>query len=303
MKETDQKNEKLAYRLAYILSRLNQKERLSVEDLAEEFNTHTRTIFRDFNRLEAALECIGTPLQKDGQRYWLKPVHVGAIELKHLKNFAHVSGVEQLIQGLEKPTVLGFCEATPQTYEAKGYFFEDKSTFSSQIFKKFEQAIIQNQTFAFKYKNKVRVVEPYKIIHHRGCWYLAASRKQKLIAYRLSRIQLFNYARKLKKFKPQDEMLEQIKNETTIWFGHKKIEFILKINEEVADHFQQRQILPEQEIVTQDQDGSLLVLSRVAHPRQLLSLIRYWMPHIKIVSPSIYQKEFKTQLAHYLNQM
>lgn len=43
------KHEKLAYRLASILSKLNEGERLDTHQLAEEFAIDVRTIQRDLN--------------------------------------------------------------------------------------------------------------------------------------------------------------------------------------------------------------------------------------------------------------
>ena len=56
------RHETLANRLADILTRLNSGYRLEPNELAKEYETHPRTIKRDFDRFEGC----NIPLQKEG---------------------------------------------------------------------------------------------------------------------------------------------------------------------------------------------------------------------------------------------
>ncbi len=90
-------------------------------------------------------------------------------------------------------------------------------------------------------------------------------------------------------------------NSPSIWFGQEKQEIILSIDSLVAFYFKQRSILPEQQIVKELGDGGLLVSSKINHDMQLLPLIRFWIPHLKIVSPERLQHEMEVELKEYLN--
>jgi hypothetical protein len=66
---------------------------------------------------------------------------------------------------------------------------------------------------------------------------LAAVRKGSLRAYRLSRIELSPYQHELLPFKPDTEIINQLEDEESIWFGQKKFEVILKIDQSMCFAF------------------------------------------------------------------
>ncbi len=49
-------------------------------------------------------------------------------------------------------------------------------------------AIHKRQKISFIYNDRLRHVDPYRLIHHQGSWYLAAAVADELRAYRLSKI-------------------------------------------------------------------------------------------------------------------
>ena len=273
-KDTQNKSETLANRLIDILTRLNSGEQLTINMLAESYDAHPKTIRRDLVRLESC----DLPIQKDGKYFYLDPTYLGKLKLKDIQSFALDSRV----------------------YDAKGYFVEDASQFKT-LFEVFGEAIHKHQQIDFLYKGQPRVVEPYKLVHHHGCWYLAAVRKGVLRAYRLSRIELSPHPHELLGFKPDAAILTQLEDEESIWFGQEKQEVILTVHADVALHFQQRQLLPEQQVIKKLDDGGLLLSSRITHITQILPLVRYWIPHLKIVNPEGLQDEMEKDLKEYLN--
>ena len=93
----------------------------------------------------------------------------------------------------------------------------------------------------------------------------------------------------------------QLQDEESIWFGQEKQEIILTVHSDVALHFKQRPLLPEQNIIKVLDDGGLLLSSRITHHTQLLPLVRYWIPHLKIVSPEGLQDTMEKGLKEYLD--
>ena len=146
------------------------------------------------------------------------------------------------------------------------------------------------------------MVQPYRLIHHHGSWYLAAVRKNQLRTYRISHIQLTHSPHEYPKFIPNQNIVKLVEDDGSIWFGQDKQEIILSINSQVAFYFKQRSILPEQQIVKELGDGGLLVSSKINHDMQLLPLIRFWIPHVAIISPAHLQNELKVGLKEYLEQ-
>ncbi|WP_286731059.1 helix-turn-helix transcriptional regulator [Acinetobacter sp. UBA1297] len=287
------RHETLANRLADILTRLNSGYRLEPNALAKEYETHPRTIKRDFDRFEGC----NIPLQKEGKYYFLDPKYLGQLTFKDIRTFSQISGIQSLYPRLDVSFLRELLDS--RVYGAKGYSVEDASQFK-ELFRLFSEAILKHQQIAFLYKKESRVVEPYKLLHHHGSWYLAAVRKGELRAYRLSRIELSPHTHELANYKPDPQILSQLEDEKSIWFGQEKLEVILTVHVDVASHFQQRQLLPEQQVIKELDDGNLLLSSRITHVTQILPLVRYWIPHLKIVNPVGLQEQIEEELKKYL---
>ena len=293
-KDTQNKNETLANRLIDILTRLNSGEKLTINMLAESYDAHPKTIRRDLVRLESC----NLPIQREGKYFYLDSTYLGKLKLKDIQSFARISGIRHLYPNLDVSFIRELLDS--RVYDAKGYFVEDAAQFKT-LFEVFGEAIRKHQQICFLYKGEPRVVEPYKLVHHHGCWYLAAVRKGVLRAYRLSRIELSPHPHELLSFKPDSTILTQLEDEESIWFGQEKQEIILTVHADVALHFQQRPLLPEQQVIKKLDDGGLLLSSRITHHTQILPLVRYWIPHLKIVNPEGLQDEMEWGLKKYLD--
>ncbi len=298
MQRDDSIHERLADRLANILTKLNMGHQLSIKELAADFGVSTRTISRDFDRLNTYL-----PLLQDieSKKYYLDLNYLGKIAPKDIHNFAQLSGINHLYPSLDMSFLRELLDSRAhQIYSAKGYSFEDVSQFK-ELFKVLGKAIQEQRQISFVYKGEPRLVQPYRLIHHHGSWYLAAVRKNQLRTYRISHIQLMQSPDEDSQFVPDPNIVKLVENDDSIWFGQDKQEIILSIDSQVAFYFKQRSILPEQQIVKELNDGGLLVSSKINHDMQLLPLIRFWIPHLKIVNPEGLQEELEIDLKKYLS--
>ena len=297
MQRDDSTHERLADRLANILTKLNMGYQLSIKELASEFGVSTRTISRDFDRLNTYL-----PLLQDDEnkRYYLESNYLGKIAPKDIRNFAQLSGISHLYPSLDMSFLRELLDSrAQQIYCAKGYSFEDASQFK-ELFKIVGKAIQEHSQIGFVYKGEPRLVQPYRLIHHHGSWYLAAVQKDQLRTYRISHIQIMHPTHEYPQFIPDQNIVKLVEDDDSIWFGQDKQEIILSIDHQIAFYFKQRPILPEQQIVKELGDGGLLVSSKINHDMQLLPLIRFWIPHIKIVNPERLQDELESTLRMYL---
>lgn len=299
MRHVESTHERLADRLANILTKLNMGYQLNAKELAAEFAVSTRTISRDFDRLNAYL-----PLLQDEEtkKYYLDSSYLGKITPKDIRSFAQLSGISHLYPSLDMSFLRELLDSRAhEVYSVKGYSFENATKFK-ELFKNIGKSIQEHCQISFSYKGEVRSVEPYRLVHHHGSWYLAAVHNGKLKAYRLVHVESLKSLHESPTFKSDATILEQLDNAESIWFGLDKFEVVLTIDQTVASHFQQRQLLPEQQIIKQLDDGGLLLSSRITHNTQLLPLVRYWLPHIKIVNPEELQQELESQLKSYLYQ-
>jgi len=297
MQRDDSIHERLADRLANILTKLNMGYQLSIKELASEFGVSTRTISRDFDRINTYL-----PLLQDNEnkKFYLDLNYLGKIAPKDIRNFAQLSGISHLYPSLDMSFLRELLDSRAhQIYSAKGYSFEDASQFK-ELFKVLGKAIQEQRQIGFLYKGESRLVQPYRLIHHHGSWYLAAVRKDQLRTYRISHIQLMHATHEYPQFIPDQNIVKLVEDDDSIWFGQDKQEIILSIDSQVAFYFKQRSILPEQQIVRELEDGGLLVSSKINHDMQLLPLIRFWIPYLKIVSPKGLQRQLEMSLKEYL---
>lgn len=74
----------------------------------------------------------------------------------------------------------------------------------------------------------------------------------------------------------------------------------MSVHHLAAEHFEQRKLFPEQQIMKKNDDGSLIISSRIAHQDQIKSLIRFWIPHVKVISPVELQQSVENDLKSYL---
>ncbi|USZ14304.1 WYL domain-containing protein [Moraxella sp. FZFQ2102] len=292
---SDSPHEKLAYRLSDMITMLNGGETLNIADLTEKYQVSRRTMLRD---IEDRLGFL--PLQKTTQGYKLEPSYLGQLSYKDIRTFAQISGISGLYPNLDTAFLREILDhRASQVYSVKGYTFEDAKQFEPMM-SQLKSAIKSCRMVAFIYKDKSRLVAPYKIIHHRGCWYLAGVQDGELKAYRMSRISEFCFD-DMPSFAMDKAIVDRINQDESIWYGQEKVEVVLKVSADVASHFVQRQLLPEQQLIKELDDGGLLLSSHVVSAKQILPLVRYWIPHIKIVSPEGWQNVLEEELKHYIS--
>ena len=287
MKRKASTHERLAERLANILTKLNTGYQLGVAELAHEFQVSTRTIERDFYRLNTYL-----PLLQDEstKKYFLDPLYLGRFKLQDIQNFAQLSGITELYPSLDMSFLRHLLdERSSQIFSAKGYCFENAREFSEH-FQVFADAIHNRQKISFLYNDRWRHVDPYRLIHHQGSWYLAAAVGDELRAYRLSKIDQATLNEN-ELFQHHPEVLMQLELSEGIWFGKHKQAVKISVRPEVALYFKQRLLLPEPQIILEDTTGGLLIACKICHEMQLLPLVRYWIPYIKIIEPAHFQQK------------
>ncbi len=289
MKEHD----KIATRLAMILTKLNASERFTVEDLVEEFGVTKRTIQRDLNERLSYL-----PLKKAHHHYYLEPYYLGKLNFEDIQNFAVLSGIKELYPSLQENFLKNILDNTiNQAYLIKGHNYEDQSD-KVEEFRLIETAIIGCSKVEFTYKEKQRVVDPYKLLNMKGIWYLAGVENDILKTFTFNKIT--ELVSTDESYSIDDEILENIKNEDSAWFSNEQSEVVLKVHSSVAEYFKRRKILPSQTIVKELEGGGVLVSARIAFDEEILKIVRYWIPNVTIVSPVRLQEKLQDGLREYL---
>jgi predicted DNA-binding transcriptional regulator YafY len=293
----------LAERLAVLMQRLANGENLKVdEDLAREFGVNTRTLQRDFSSRLAFL-----PLEKTEQGHSLDPRYLGSLSPKDIRDFAALAGVSGLFPALDDAFIRDlFDRRLADTLSIHGPAYEDLQQRKAE-FRKLQEAIGGRRHLRFAYQNaegKRKEVEaqPYRLANVCGIWYLFAVdlADEKPKSYAFARIS--HLVRLEKTFTQDQEIAELLAREDSQWLKQEKTEAVLKVSAPVALYFRRRPLIAQQKIVKELEDGGLIVSGKFAHPKQILPIVRYWIPHVRIVSPEGWQKELEAELQGYLDE-
>ncbi len=290
----------LVYRLAQMLVKLNQGEKLDPRILADEFGVNLRTIQRDLNVRFAYL-----PLQKTDGRYHLDSIFLGQLSTKDIERFAGLAGVRGLFPSLSDDFLRDIFDSRMQgALLVKGHNYENIAG-KEQLFRELEKAIIGRRQVAFDYakpegSKSYAAVSPYKLINNKGIWYLAALDGEKLKSFSFTKIEQLKTLES--SFSWEARIDTQLAEEDGIWLSEGKQEVVLKISREVAGYFKRRQLIANQVIEKELEDGGLIISARVGHLNQILPIVRYWIPNIRIVSPESLQAEMEKGLTDYLKR-
>lgn len=296
MKRPASTHERLAERLARILTKLNVGYQLRAAELAAEFQVSTRTIERDFDRLGSYLPL----LQDEQKRYYLEPSYLGRFKLQDIQTFAQLSGISELYPALDMSFMRELLdERANQVFLAKGYYFEDAKQFAEH-FKLLASAIYKREQVKLQYSDQLQIIQPYRLIHHHGIWYLAAVSESKLRTYRLSQVQQLKLVSEAESFAHDPEILKMLADEDSIWFGQQKQQVLIKVQPEVTVFLKERRLFPEQQIEQEAETGELVISCQIRHEMQLLPLVRYWLPYVKIIEPIHFQQKLEQDLQGYL---
>ena len=158
----------LVYRLAQMLVKLNQGEKLDPQALADEFGVNLRTVQRDLNERFAYL-----PLIKTSGRYHLDPTFLGKLSTRDIERFASLAGVRGLFPSLSDDFLRDIFDTRIQSaLLVKGHHYEDISG-KEGLFRKLEDAIIARRRIDFDYLKAEAAkpyaeVEPYRLVNHNG---------------------------------------------------------------------------------------------------------------------------------------
>ncbi|WP_373002022.1 helix-turn-helix transcriptional regulator [Sulfurimonas sp.] len=287
-------HDKIATRLALILTKLNGGEQFTAQELSEEFNVNTRTIRRDMNERLSFL-----PIKKENGRYTLEGYALGNLSFNDLKNFAAISGIKSLYPTLNNEFISDLLNMKiNNTYQINNHDFEDLSK-KTKEFKELSVAILYTQTITFKYNDKPRELNPYKLINNNGIWYLAGDEDSEIKMYTLQKIQELTILEK--RYIVNKEFAENIEKNESNWFSAKTIEVTLEIEKPLIEYYLRRDILPNQTVIKQS-DDKLTVMTKVTYENEILGIVKHALPHVKITSPRYLQEKLENILQSYLKR-
>ena len=283
--------DKILTRLTMILSRLNDSEALSVKELASEFGVSSRTIQRDFNNYLVS----SYPIYKDGKRWKMQD----GFKVEKTNSFEDAI-VLDILEGLVSSNKGVFAKRAKKLLsklkndDINPFYtkldMEDISDKLEEI-KALEIAIKSKQEilcdYDFEIFQRKVLLKPLRIANYDGFWYLIAldGRNDTLKKYYLKNISFIEILDE--KFEVDKKLDEVLANSISVWFDPKKKPYIVKlhIDAKIAKYFKRKPISKTQKIVKNYDDESMDISLQITHDMEIIPLVKYWLPYIKVLTP------------------
>jgi predicted DNA-binding transcriptional regulator YafY len=285
-------HDKIATRLTHILIKFNSKERFTIDELCEEFAVNKRTIQRDLHERLSYL-----PIIKENGYYFMESFAFGSLSFEDIKAFATLSGIRSLYPALTNNFITDLLNTkTNQAYLIKSFGHENLSP-KQELFENLSASILKSHKIKCTYKEKERLLNPYKLINTNGMWYLSADENGVLKTFSFSKMKNLQFTTDT--FIPNSEFIDTIAKNEANWFSQDKIEVTLQIDNQVAEYFLRRKILPNQTIIEHN-ENHLILTTNVSYENEILSVLKYWLPYGRILEPKELQVKFEKILEDYL---
>jgi predicted DNA-binding transcriptional regulator YafY len=301
--------DKKIVRLMTMLNKLNGGSRILSGESAKEFNVTIRTIQRDIDLLCQT----GFPVDmvRKGEYAFMEGFSLKKVMLTNeeasLLSFFHEMA-DSLGENFSKSFRGLLNKILPKEDESPFYvkWPETHACMKSfPFFGELESAVRECRKISLSYEtekgNQVFKLCPLKLINFEGFWYLLAmpDGKRQFWKFRPEKINALETLNDY--FDPPENIKTVLGRSVNIWFGADPGEkIILEIGKSAAHYFKKKIYFPEQRIVKETKDGSLIVESR-ANFNEVLRTIIHWIPDIRVISPKGLDTKIRRLLKEYLN--
>ena len=294
-------------RQTWILERLNNGEELSITELAREWGVTTKTLQRDFDKLSVML-----PNQferaDDGKKY------------KKSKNYTAQNDGEIIIEMLDSIVrdIGGatYTKAHKLLTELKPHIdkpfyarvdVEDVSD-KFAIITQLEKAIADKTSLSLVYHRwydeditdkAYKDVHPLKIVIYNGFWYLLAEHEGHSKKFYLKEIK--TCTEEEGNFTPNSKILESMEKSINIWFSPKTepFEVTLWLDTDAVVYFERKPITANQ-LLYKKPDGTAELVIKITNEEEILPVLKFWLPKVRILEPVEIQEKFEKMLSKYL---
>ena len=299
-------HDKLFSRLITMMQVLTLEKSVTIKDLTEMFGVDKRTVYRDINRLSFfPLELRdGVLYLEEGYDIERPSLNDGELLIAELALSA-LSGIDEetdkkihsIRAKLTNPLYFNPYNIKPEGFET----INKDSTLANKV----EDAITKRNLSTIKSNGMVSEIHPYKIVAFDGIWYLLAKdiQDEKIKTYLFSAIEEFHASSAVfsTKYANVDAMLENVH---TAWFEDgNSFEVKIKVKKEIAHFFKLKKHLNTQRILKENSDKSLLISFKVSCDEDVDNLIKAWLPHIEVISPSRFRKKLIKELELYVKEL
>lgn len=170
-----------------------------------------------------------------------------------------------------------------------------------ELIENLESVIASRNEIELLYFSKTHRLSPIKIALFDGFWYLLAMAGEKLKKFHLKSIKEIKILPS--KFKIDESLENRIKSANSAWFDPEK-SFIVRLwIDKVVKKYFGRKPLPNQQIMCENEDGSIEIEVQVTHIMEIKPLVFYYLPHIKVIEPSSLADDILVEMERYIKEI
>ena len=297
MKQIIREQNERSKRLGRIFEMISHEPK-STKQIADALRLNVRTIQRDLNEILAFNGAVKKGRLWSVDKSEFDPNDENQIVLSVLDKMAKNVGAEfyskahgllkGISEGLNHPI---FVSLSAEKLEKKDI----------ELIENLESVIASRNEIELLYFSKTHRLSPIKIALFDGFWYLLAMAGEKLKKFHLKSIKEIKILPS--KFKIDESLENRIKSANSAWFDPEK-SFIVRLwIDKVVKKYFERKPLPNQQIMCENEDGSIEIEVQVTHIMEIKPLVFYYLPHIKVIEPSSLADDILAEMERYIKEI
>ena len=297
MKQIIREQNERSKRLGRIFEMISREPK-STKQIADVLGLNVRTIQRDLNEILAFNGAVKKGRLWSVDKSEFDPNDENQIVLSVLDKMAKNVGAEfyskahgllkGISEGLNHPI---FVSLSAEKLEKKDI----------ELIENLESVIASRNEIELLYFSKTHRLSPIKIALFDGFWYLLAMAGEKLKKFHLKSIKEIKILPS--KFKIDESLENRIKSANSAWFDPEK-SFIVRLwIDKVVKKYFERKPLPNQQIMCENEDGSIEIEVQVTHIMEIKPLVFYYLPHIKVIEPSSLADDILAEMERYIKEI
>ena len=297
MKQIIREQNERSKRLGRIFEMISHEPK-STKQIADALGLNVRTIQRDLNEILAFNGAVKKGRLWSVDKSEFDPNNENQIVLSVLDKMAKNVGAEfyskahgllkGISEGLNHPI---FVSLSAEKLEKKDI----------ELIENLESVIASRNEIELLYFSKTHRLSPIKIALFDGFWYLLAMAGEKLKKFHLKSIKEIKILPS--KFKIDESLENRIKSANSAWFDPEK-SFIVRLwIDKVVKKYFERKPLSNQQIMCENEDGSIEIEVQVTHIMEIKPLVFYYLPHIKVIEPSSLADDILAEMERYIKEI
>ena len=101
---------------------------------------------------------------------------------------------------------------------------------------------------------------------------------------------------------PSPDIERRLETDESLWHSKKIRRIVLDVAAPAVHYFQRRNLIANQVIGNVANNGSLRLVACVGHPNEILPIVRYWLPQLRIVEAVQLQTDLEMEISRYVLQ-